>query len=70
VAFLPAGEVIVAEKMTGEDGTAQTRIKLQRGLSFYEYVIDSKSGLPLSVSETSAEGETIMKIKIMEYETE
>jgi hypothetical protein len=70
VAFLPAGEVIVVEKMTGEDGTAQTRIKLQRGLSFYEYVIDSKSGLPLSVSETSAEGETIMKIKIMEYETE
>lgn len=68
--FLPAGEVIAAEKVTGEDGTAQTVIRLRRGQSVYEYVIDSKSGLPLSVSEMTAAGEAIMKIKIMEYKTD
>ncbi len=66
-AFLPAGEVITAEKIEGE---AQTRICLQRGASVYEYIIDSKSGLPLSVSETTAAGEKIMEIKIEKYETE
>ena len=69
-AFLPAGEVISAEKVTGEDGTAQTKIRLQRGQSVYEYIIDSKSGLPLSVSETTAAGERIMEIKIGNYKTE
>lgn len=68
--FLPVGEVIAAEKVTGEDGTAQTMIRLRRGESVYEYVIDSKSGLPLSVSEMTAAGEKIMEIKIKKYETE
>lgn len=66
-AFLPDGEVIAAEKVTGE---AQTRICMQRGTSIYEYIIDSKSGLPLSVTEMTASGEKIMEIKIKKYETE
>ncbi len=69
-AFLPAGEVISADKVPGDSGSAQTRIRLQRGQSVYEYIIDSKSGLPLSVSETTAEGEKIMEIKIGNYKTE
>lgn len=69
-AFLPDGEVIAAEKVTGAGGEAQTRICLQRGTSVYEYIIDSKSGLPVSVSETTASGEKIMEIKIKKYETE
>ena len=70
VAFLPAGEVISAEKINAEDGTAQTKIRLQSTFSVYEYIIDSKSGLPLSVIESTATGEKIMEIKIAKYETE
>lgn len=69
-AFLPDGEVIAAEKVTGTGGEAQTRICLQSGTSIYEYIIDSKSGLPVSVSEMTAAGEKIMEIKIKKYETE
>lgn len=69
-AFLPDGEVIVAEKVTGAGGEAQTKICQQKGTSIYEYIIDSKSGLPVSVSETTAAGEKIMEIKIKKYETE
>lgn len=69
-AFLPDGEVIAAEKATGAGGEAQTKICLRRGTSVYEYLIDSKSGLPLSVSEKNASGETVMVIKILEYKTD
>ena len=68
-AFLPDGEVTAAEKATGSGGEAQTRICLQKGTSIYEYIIDSKSGLPVSVSEMTAAGEMIMEIKILEYKT-
>lgn len=67
-AFLPDGEVIAAEKVTGAGGEAQTRICLQSGTSIYEYIIDSKSGLPTAVTETTAAGEKIMEIKIKKYE--
>ncbi len=69
-AFLPDGEVVSAEKVMGAGGEAQTRICLQRGTSIYEYIIDSKSGLPISVTETTAAGEKIMEIKIKKYKTE
>lgn len=66
-AFLSEGEVITAEKVEGE---AQTKICQLRGASIYEYIIDSKSGLPLSVSESTSDGEKIMEIKIRNYKTE
>ncbi len=69
-AFFSDGEVITVEKTTGDRGEAQTRICLQRGALVYEYLIDSKSGMPLSVKETTAAGEIIMKIKILEYKTD
>ena len=67
LAFLSVGEVVAAEKI---EDKAQTRIILCRDASVYEYIIDSKSGLPLSVSESTADGERIMEIRIEKYITE
>lgn len=65
-AFSPEGEVISAEKV---EGAAQTLIILKRNASVYEFIIDSKSGLPITVTEKTGTGEVIMEIKVRKYET-
>lgn len=64
-AFLSDGEVVSVEKVANED---TTKIVLRSGALIYEYTVDSKSGLPVAVKETSANGENIMEIKIGKYE--
>ena len=65
--FLADGEVISAERVEGEP---KTRILLKKQENSYEYIIDSKSGLPLSVIELDCAGEKIMEIEVITYEIE
>lgn len=63
VLMVEVGEVSEAEKMTSEEGEAQTRIVMGR----VEFIIDSKSGLPVAVREKDADGDVIMGFQITEY---
>lgn len=65
--MVESGEVSVAEKITSEDGSAQTRIVMQRETGSVEFIIDSKSGLPVAVREKDADGDLIMEFEITDY---
>ncbi len=60
--FTDCGEVIFAEKC--DEGTL---IRTRSGDVAREYLIDSKSGLPLKIKEMSADGALIMDIEIKTY---
>lgn len=61
------GEVSEAEKITSDAGEAQTRIVVQRDRGSVEFIIDSKSGLPLWVRERDGVGDIIMEFEITDY---
>lgn len=61
------GDVSEAEKITSEDGAAQTRIVMRRETGSVEFIIDSKSGLPAAVREKDVDGDLIMEFEITEY---
>ena len=65
--FTCSGEVVSAEKITDEEGRSLTLIILGNGSGVTEYLIDSKSGLPVSVTEKDSDGLVIMKFDITEY---
>ncbi len=62
-AFSDRGEVVSAKKT--DDG--MTLIRAKSGEVVREYLIDSKSGLPVKITEKSADGALIMEIEIMNY---
>ncbi len=65
--FAETGEAVSAEKVTAEDGSARTLIILKSEAGHIEHLIDSKSGLPVSVTEKDAAGENVMEFEISEY---
>lgn len=65
--FVSAGNAVSAEKITGDDGRALTLIVIERTDGRLEFLIDSKSGEPVSVSEKAADGSVIMEFEIEEY---
>ena len=67
VAFTCVGEAVSAEKLTDSEGRTRTLIVTRSGAGTVEYLIDSKSGIPLSVTEKDADGAVVMKYDISEY---
>ena len=63
--FINIGEVVSAEKADGEEG--RTLIVTQSASSASEYLIDSKSGWPVSVKEKDSDGNTVMEFEVLEY---
>ncbi len=67
--FVRMGDAVSAEKITDDTGRTLTLIVMRTDGGSLEYYIDSKSGLPVSVTEKSADGGIIMKFDIEEYKT-
>ncbi len=63
-AFLDFGEVVSVEKQEG----GRTLINARSEDLTREYLIDSKSGLPVQIKEKSTDGALIMRIDIIKYE--
>lgn len=59
-----------AESITSENGEARTLIKVPSESGTLEFTIDSKSGLPVFLTEKNSAGETVMEFKITEYQTQ
>lgn len=66
-AFVQRGDAVSAEKLEAEDGRMLTRIVIASELGKIEYLLDSKTGVPISVREEDGEGTPIMEFKIEEY---
>lgn len=65
--FLQENSAVDAELIRSEIGEAQTLITARTNVGTFEYLIDSKSGLPISLCEKNGAGETVMEFKITEY---
>ncbi len=65
--FVQSNNAIGAEKKDSENDGAQTLITVEVDGGTVEYLIDSKSGLPLSLREKNSSGETVMEFKISDY---
>lgn len=59
-----------AELINSENGEAQTLIRVPTGDGEIEFIIDSKSGLPIALCEKNTAGETVMEYKITDYKTQ
>lgn len=63
--FIEKCEVKAAEKADGDK--AMTLICAQFEAASAEFLIDSKSGFPISIKEKDLEGNTVMEFEILEY---
>lgn len=68
--FMQRGSAGSAESITSENGEARTLIKVPSESGNLEFTVDSKSGLPVFLTEKNSAGETVMEFKITEYKTQ
>lgn len=65
--FLQSNNAISAEIKNSAGDGAQTLITVQTDCGTLEYLIDSKSGLPIFLREKGSSGDVIMEFKISDY---
>ncbi len=65
--FMKSNTAVGAELIKAEDGEARTLITVRADGVTVEFIIDSKSGLPVFLTEKNSAGETVMEFKITEY---
>ena len=65
--FLQSNNAISAEIKNSAGDGAQTLITVQTDCGTLEYLIDSKSGLPIFLREKGISGDVIMEFKISDY---
>ena len=65
--FMQSNTAIGAELTGSEENGAQTLITVPSDGGTVEYLIDSKSGLPIFLREKNGAGETVMEFKISDY---
>ncbi len=68
--FMQSRAASSAQLINSENGEAQTLIKAPAYDGEMEFLIDSKSGMPISIREKDRTGKTIMEYKITDYKTQ